>query len=144
MKQLGMTMPLVQSHGAASQKFIELAGDAANGILMPAGKLVIYKLLPDSDPQKAVCAKYDEEFQAKYNKPASSFGGYAYDAMGMLIVALQDAGANRDKIRDALEKTKGHIGVSGVFNMSPQDHNGLTPDAFVIVKIDKGAFVLAD
>jgi len=144
MKQLGMTMPLVQSHGAASQKFIELAGDAADGILLPAGKLVIYKLLPDSDPQKAVCKKYDEEFQAKYNKPASSFGGYAYDAMGMLVIALEKAGADRDKIREAVEQTKGYVGVSGVFNMSPQDHNGLTPDAFVIVKIEKGAFVLAD
>ena len=55
MKQLGMTIPLVQSHGAASKKFIELAGDAGDGIIMPAGKLVIWQQLPDTDPQKAVC-----------------------------------------------------------------------------------------
>jgi branched-chain amino acid transport system substrate-binding protein len=144
MKQLGLKMPLVQSHGAASQKFIELAGDAADGILMPAGKLTVYKLLPDSDPQKAVAKAYDEKFQAKFNKPASGFGGYAYDAMAMLVMALEKAGADREKIREALEQTKNHVGVSGVFNMSPQDHNGLTPDAFIIVKIDKGAFALAD
>jgi branched-chain amino acid transport system substrate-binding protein len=55
MKQLGMTTPLVQSHGVASKKFIELAGDAGDGIILPAGKLVIWQQLPDTDPQKAVC-----------------------------------------------------------------------------------------
>jgi hypothetical protein len=28
--------------------------------------------------------------------------------------------------------------------MSPEDHNGLTPEAFVMVKIDKGEFKLLD
>lgn len=144
MKQLGLAIPLIQSHGAASKKFIELAGDAADGIMMPAGKLVVYKLLPDSDPQKAVCQEYDKKYQAKYNKPASSFGGYAYDAMMMLAKALEKAGADRAKVRNALEQTKNYVGVSGVFNMSPEDHNGLTPEAFVMVKIEKGDFKLIE
>ena len=144
MKQLGMTIPLVQSHGAASKKFIELAGDAANGIIMPAGKLTIYKLLPDSDPQKAVCAEYDKLYQAKFKAPASSFGGYAYDALKMLAQALEKSGAKPEQIRNALEATKNYVGVSGIFNMSPEDHNGLSPAAFVMVKIDNGEFKLLD
>ncbi len=55
--------------------------------------------------------------------------------MRMLNVALAKAGTDRDKIRDALEGIKNFVGVSGIFNMSPEDHNGLTPDAFVMVKI---------
>jgi len=144
MKQLGITLPLIQSHGAASKKFIELAGDAAEGIMLPAGKLTIFQLLPDTDPQKAVCQEYDKEYQAKLNKPASSFGGYAYDSMMMLAQALEKAGADRAKIRNALEQTKNFVGVSGVFNMSPEDHNGLTPEAFVMVKIEKGDFKLIE
>ncbi len=144
MKQLGITIPLIQSHGAASKKFIELAGDAAEGIMLPAGKLTIYQLLPDADPQKAVCQEYDKKYQAKFNKPASSFGGYAYDAMMMLAQALEKAGADRAKIRSALEQTKKFVGVSGVFNMSPEDHNGLSPEAFVMVKIEKGDFKLIE
>ncbi len=144
MKQLGLKLPLIQSHGAASKKFIELAGDAAEDIMMPAGKLVVYPLLPDSDPQKAVCRDYDKKYQAKFNKPVSSFGGYAYDAMMMLAQALEKAGADQAKIRDALEQTKNFVGVSGVFNMSPEDHNGLTPEAFVMVKIEKGDFKLIE
>ncbi|MGP8051640.1 MAG: ABC transporter substrate-binding protein [Desulfobaccales bacterium] len=144
LKQLGLTLPLIQSHGAASKKFIELAGEAAAGVVMPAGKLAIYQQLPDSDPQKAVCREYAEKYQAKYKTPESSFGGYAYDAQRMLDQALQQAGADQAKIRDALEGIKNFAGVSGVFNMSPEDHNGLTPDAFVMVKVENGQFTLTD
>jgi branched-chain amino acid transport system substrate-binding protein len=144
MKQLGFTIPLIQSHGVASKKFIELAGDAADGIILPAGKLAIFKQLPDTDPQKKVCQTYDDKYRKKYNTPASSFGGYAYDAMQMLGKALEKAGANKAKIRDALEATKNYVGVSGVFNMSPDDHNGLTPEAFVMVKIEGGEFKLIE
>jgi branched-chain amino acid transport system substrate-binding protein len=144
MKQLGMTIPLAQSHGAASKKFIELAGDAADGIIMPAGKLVVYKQLPDTDPQKAVCREYAEKYHAKFKAPESSFGGYAYDALRMLILAMDKAGSDPAKIRNELENIKNFVGVSGIFNMSPEDHNGLSPAAFVMVKIDKGEFNLLD
>ncbi len=144
MKQLGLTIPLIQSHGAASKKFIELAGDAAEGIIMPAGKLAVYQQLPDTDPQKAVCKDYTEKYKAKFKAPESSFGGYAYDAQRMLNVALAKGGSDQAKIRDALEGIKNFAGVSGVFNMSPEDHNGLTPDAFVMVKIHDGNFTLID
>jgi branched-chain amino acid transport system substrate-binding protein len=144
MKQLGFTIPLIQSHGAASKKFIELAGDAADGIIMPAGKLAIFKQLPDTDPQKKVCQAYDDMYRKKFNAPASSFGGYAYDAMQMLKMAIEASGTDKAKIRDALEGTKNYVGVSGIFNMSPEDHNGLTPEAFVMVKIEGGDFNLLD
>jgi branched-chain amino acid transport system substrate-binding protein len=144
MKQLGLTMPLIQSHGAASKKFIELAGDAAEGIIMPAGKLSVYQQLPDTDPQKAVCKEYAEKYTAKFKAPESSFGGYAYDAQHLLNAALAKAGSDQAKIRDALEATKNFVGVSGVFNMTPEDHNGLSPEAFVMVKIHNGNFALID
>jgi branched-chain amino acid transport system substrate-binding protein len=144
MKQLGFTLPLIQSHGAASKKFIELAGDAADGIIMPAGKLAVWQQLPDTDPQKAVCKEYAEKYHAKFKLPESSFGGYAYDAIRMLNQALAKAGSDKNKIRGELEGLKNFVGVSGIFNMSPEDHNGLSPAAFVMVKIEKGEFKLID
>ena len=144
MKQLGITIPLVQSHGVASKKFIELAGDAGDGIILPAGKLAIWQQLPDTDPQKAVCKEYAEKYHAKFKAPESSFGGYAYDAIRMLNQVLTKAGNNRDKIRGGLEGLKNFVGISGIFNMSPEDHNGLSPAAFVMVKIEKGGFKLID
>ena len=102
MKQLALAIPLIQSHGAASKKFIELAGDAADGIMMPAGKLVIYPLLADNDPQKKVCQEYAKAYQDKFKQPESSFGGYAYDALRMLSQAVEKVGKDQQKIREAL------------------------------------------
>ncbi len=74
--------------------------------------------------------------------PVSGFGGYAYDAMHLLAEALPGTEGNKEKLRDALEKLKGHVGVTGTFNFSPQDHNGLGADAFVMVQIQKGTWKL--
>ena len=143
-KQLGMTIPLIQSHGAASKKFIEYAGDAANGIILPAGKIAVYKDLPDTDPQKAVIQNYVQNYEAKFKTPVSGFGGYAYDAAHLLFLAMSKGGTDTAKIRQELENTKNYPGVSGVFNMSPEDHNGLGPDAFVMVKIENGNWKLLE
>jgi branched-chain amino acid transport system substrate-binding protein len=144
MKQLGLTVPLIQSHGAASKKFIEYAGDAAEGIILPAGKIAVYKDLPDSDPQKAVIKNYVEKYEAKFKAPVSGFGGYAYDAFNMLALALGKGGSDTAKVRQELENIKNFPGVSGMFNMSPEDHNGLGPDAFVMVKIEQGNWKLVE
>jgi branched-chain amino acid transport system substrate-binding protein len=144
MKQLGLIIPLIQSHGAASKKFIELAGEAGEGIIMPAGKLAIYQQLPDTDPQKAVCQEYAEKYRARFKAPESGFGGYAYDALRMLNMALAKVGSEREKNRAELENTKNFVGVSGIFNMTPEDHNGLTMAAFVMVKIHNGEFQLVN
>ncbi len=138
MKQLDMKIPLFQSHGVASPKFIELAGDAANGIILPTGKILVAKDIPDSDPQKPVLLKYIKDYESRYQTNVSGFGGYAYDGLNLLAIALKKAGPDKAKIRDELEKIKGYKGVSGVFNFSPSDHNGLTMDAFVLVKIVNG------
>jgi branched-chain amino acid transport system substrate-binding protein len=133
---LEIKIPLFQSHGVASKKFIELCGDAADGQVLPAGRLIVVNQLPDSDPQKALLAKYKADFEAKYS-PVSTFGGHAYDAITLLKKAMETAGTdNPAKVRDALEQTKGFAGTAGIFNLNSEDHNGLTKDAFVMVKIE--------
>ena len=62
---LGLRMPLFQSHGVGNKKYIELAGGAANNVLFPAGKLLVAEQLPDNDPQKAVLLAYARDFEAK-------------------------------------------------------------------------------
>ncbi len=143
MRELGMSQKLFMSHGVASKRFIELAGEAAEGIILPAGKLIVAHELPDSDPQKALLLSYIERYKARYGKAPSSFGGHAYDAFLLLKEALAKAGADRAKIRDALENIKGLKGIHGIFNMSPQDHNGLSEkEAFVLIEIRGGEFHL--
>jgi branched-chain amino acid transport system substrate-binding protein len=144
-RDLGMTaIPFYQSHGFGSHRNIELAGGAAEGVYCPLGACTIAELLPDDHPQKGVTMRYLNAYQAKYNAPLSSFGGYAWDAMGILADALKVAGANRSKIRDYIENKKNFIGQQGIYNFSADDHNGLTKDAFQMVVVKNGDWALAD
>ena len=143
-QQLGMDIPLYNSHGVASPRFIELAGDAAEGILLPTGKILVADILPDDDPQKQVLLDYIDSYEERFNETASSFGGYSYDAINLLAKAMKDTDADKSKIRDNLENIKGHVGISGEFNFSETDHNGLDPSAFVMVRITDGTWELVE
>ncbi|MFP3980063.1 MAG: ABC transporter substrate-binding protein [Desulfobacterales bacterium] len=143
-EQLGIEIPLYQSHGVASPKFIDLAGDAAEGIFLPTGKILVADLLADDDPQKQVLADYINAYESKYNETVSGFGGYAYDAVHLLARAMEGTGGDKAQIRKNLENLEGHKGISGVFNFSKTDHNGLDPSAFVMVKIKDGKWELVE
>jgi len=142
MKTLGMTQPLIMSHGIANMEFIKLAGSAANGVIFPAGKLIVAKSIPDSDPQKKVLLQYAAAYQKTYKKAPNTFGGHAYDAFMLVVKALEKVGPDRAKIRSAIENTKGFVGITGVFNFSPTDHNGLNKNSFALVKIENGEWTL--
>jgi branched-chain amino acid transport system substrate-binding protein len=144
-RQLGIDLPLYQSHGVASKQFIELAGEAANGIRLPASALLVAEQLPDGDPQKPVLVAYKEAFEGATNQPVSTFGGHAHDGLMILVDAIERAGeADPEKIRDAIEATQGFVGTAGTVNMSPDDHMGLGPDAFRMLEIKNGEWALAE
>lgn len=142
-KQLALSIPLYQSHGVASKKYIELSGAAAaEGVILPAGKLAVYDILPKSDRQLKTLRDYDQAYRKAFGVEASTFGGYAYDGLLLIVNAIKKSGATPGGIRDGIEQTRNMVGVSGVFNMSPADHNGLDLSAFEMVKITKGDWVL--
>jgi branched-chain amino acid transport system substrate-binding protein len=142
-KQLGLKVPLYMSHGVASKKFIELAGaDAAEGVMLPAGKLAIYDVLPKNDLQYKLLKEYDQSYKKAYGVEASTFGGYAYDAFLLVTSALKKSGATSDQIRNGIEQSQKLVSISGVFNMSSKDHNGLDLSAFEMVKVTKGDWSL--
>ncbi len=141
MKQLGLDVPLFQSHGFANRKYVEQAGVAAEGTLFPAGQLMVIDELPDNHPQKKILAAYKKDYEAMYKEDVSAFGGYAYDAVLIVSEGLRKAGApDRAKVRDQIENMKGLVGISGVFNFSPADHTGLTLDAFEMLVVKDGKF----
>ncbi|MGQ0681676.1 ABC transporter substrate-binding protein [Bradyrhizobium sp.] len=142
-RQLGITLPLYQSHGVASKQFIELAGPAAEGVRLPAAALLIADKLPASDPQKSVVVNYSRTYQAKTGQAVSTFGGHAYDGFMILVGAMQRAkGADSSKIRDEIERTKGYVGTGGIVNMSAADHMGLDLSAFRVLEIKGGDWTL--
>lgn len=145
-KQLAITIPLVQCHGQPDPKYIELAGDAADGSIMPSTKLMVADQLPDSDPQKAVIRDFINLYTNVYHfdrqYPINTHTGYAWDAIYLLANAMRQVGTNPEALRGAIEQTKGYVGVSGIYNLTPEDHNGLGLDSLVMVKVEKGKWVL--
>ena len=142
-KQLGLAIPLYMSHGVSSKKFIELAGDAAEGITLPSGRVLVAGLLQNSDPQKKTLLSFVKTYQKRYKTQGDHFGGHAWDAVMLLKGAIERGGETSATIRDQLEKTQAFSGIGGIFNFSAQDHAGLTKDAFVLVQVKKKNWVLA-
>ena len=142
-RQLGITLPLYQSHGVASKQFIDLAGPAAEGVRLPAAALLVADKLPDNDPQKPVVVNYSRTYQQKTGQAISTFGGHAYDGLMILVAAMQRAkSADPAKVRDEIERTKGFVGTGGIVNMSPADHMGLDLSAFRMLEIKGGDWAL--
>ncbi len=144
-RQLGIDVPLYQSHGVASKKYIELAGGAADGVRLPAAALLVADKLPASDPQKQIVTAYRRGFEKRWGQSVSTFGGHAFDGLMLAVAAIEKAGGtNRAKVRAALEQTRGYIGTGGVVNMSAKDHLGLDLSAFKMLEINNGDWTLAE
>ncbi len=145
-KQLNLKEPLFQCHGIPDPKYIELAGPAADGSIMPSTKLMAWRDLPDSDPQKKVIQEfvrlYDDVYKINKEFPINTHSGYAWDAIFIVAEAMKKAGVEPDKLRDAIEQTKNHIGISGTYNLTPEDHNGLGTDSMILVKVENGTWKL--
>jgi branched-chain amino acid transport system substrate-binding protein len=143
MRQLNMSQQLFQSHGFGNIKYVEAAGEAAEGIIFPCGRLLVADQLPDSNPQKKLLVKYASDYKANYREDASTFGGHAYDALTILKAAIESAkSVDPDKIVQAIEGLKDFSGTAGIFNFSAEDHNGLQMDSIVMTTVKKGKFVL--
>jgi len=142
-RQLGLPMPLYQSHGVASKEYVRLSGEAAEGVRLPAAALLVADILPESDPQKRVVVAYKNDYEARYKSDVSTFGGHAYDGLMLAVEAIKRAGgADKAKVRDALEATRGYVGTGGIVNMSGADHMGLDLTAFQMLEVRKGNWVV--
>lgn len=142
MKQLGLKFPLFQSHGFGNIKYVQAAGEAAEGIIFPAGRLLVADVLAKDNPQKALLEKYKADYESKYKEDVSTFGGHAYDAITILVKAIEAAGTDKEKVREAIENLKGFVGTAGIFNFSATDHNGLDINAFEMLTVKGGKFAV--
>ena len=143
--QLGLELPHYESHGVASESYIKLSGDAAEGVRLPAAALIVADDLPANDPQKPVVVGYSKAYTEAFKSGVSTFGGHAYDALMIYADAVKRAGiTDKAKVRDAIEATKGFVGTGGVVNMSATDHMGLDVTAFKMLEIKGGKWTLVD
>ncbi len=140
--QIGVGKPVYQSHGVANSAFFEAAGDAAEGVLAPMGRLLVADQLPADDPQKEVIDQFIADYTEAFDSPPSSFAGHAYDAWKIGVAAIEEAGTDPEALRDAIENTSDFVGISGVFTMTPEDHSGLTAEALIMAIAEGGRWNL--
>jgi branched-chain amino acid transport system substrate-binding protein len=142
-RQLAITVPLYESHGVSSKSYIKLAGEAAEGVRLPAAATLVAEKLADNDPLKKVALAYKTKYEKQTGEPVSTFGGHMYDALMILTQAMTRAqSTDKAKVRDEIEKTTGFVGTGGTVNMSPTDHLGLDLTAFRMLEIKNGDWTL--
>ena len=143
-RQIGLKVPIFQSHGFGNIKYVDAAGEAAEGVMFPAGRLLVADQLPKDHPQRALLLQYKKDYQSYcQGEECSTFGGHAFDAFIILQKAIEKAGStDKEKVRTAIENLKGVVGTAGIFNFSPTDHNGLDIDAFVMLVVRNGKFTI--
>ncbi|WP_027856520.1 ABC transporter substrate-binding protein [Marinobacterium jannaschii] len=140
-RQAGIELPLYESQGVASDIFLKLAGDAAEGIRFPAPALLLSGKMRFPVAQQRVIDDYTKHFEAAYDKPVSVFGGHAYDGLMLALNAIRRAGTTESEaVRQALESTRGFISTSGPVNMSSLDHLGIGLSMFPMIEIRNGRF----
>lgn len=142
-RQIGLKVPIFQSHGFGNIKYVQAAGAAAEGVLFPAGRLLVADVLPKSNPQKALLLNYAKDYKSHYKEDPSTFGGHAYDAYTILVKAIeQTKSTDKELVRTAIEHLQGFVGTGGIFFFSPSDHNGLNVDAFEMLTVKNGKFAV--
>jgi branched-chain amino acid transport system substrate-binding protein len=139
-RQLGVEIPIYLGHAALGQPFLDTAGKSAEGVFVASMKFAGAEELSDSDPQKKVVLDYRTAYKKKYGKETNQFAGGAFDGLNILLAALKKAGTNNEKLRDAIEQTRGFVATQGTFTYSPDDHGGVTKDSMVVYKVIGGAW----
>lgn len=149
LKERGYAGRYYQTHGVANADFLRVGGKDVDDTFLPAGPVLVAEQLPASHPVRKSALAYVAAYEAAHGKgTVSTFGAHAWDA-GLLMAAAVPAALKRAKpgtaefrvaLRDALEQLRDVAGAHGIFTMSANDHLGLDQRAYVMVKIQNGAW----
>jgi len=124
-RKMGIKVPFVGGNGFNSPKVIDIAKDAAEGLIVATPWFA-----EKNDPKvKAFVAKY----QKAYGKKPDQFAAQAYDALYIMAEALKNAGkADRAALRDALAGVRNFNGVLGKFSFDAERDVEMEPNVLVI------------
>jgi branched-chain amino acid transport system substrate-binding protein len=142
LRNQGIDLPILGTHAFGFGYILELGGQAVEGVEFPSGKTVTPYQLDDGDPVRPVITAFHERMLERWDVGADQISGHGYDMVWMLHDALEriTGRATRQKLRDALERTSGFKGCTGVYDYGPEDHDGLSPDDLIFVRIEDQSF----
>jgi branched-chain amino acid transport system substrate-binding protein len=152
-KDMGFTGPIVSDYAIVGPEFINLGGKYVEGIVTTSLKALVAPELPANDPQKKVAMALYSEYIKRHGS-FSLYAGHMWDQIYLIVEALKkvdpkldptkeaDLVTIRAQLRDNLEQIKGFVGQNGIFNYSPDNHNGLPPRCYVPVVVEGGKWRL--
>lgn len=97
-RSTGLTQPIVASSSIYSPKFLELGGDAVNGVFTNTN------FFPGEE--RAEVKQFVDAYTAKYGEEPDSFAAGAYDTMVLIAHVIEQGGPDRKAIRDTLAVIK--------------------------------------
>jgi branched-chain amino acid transport system substrate-binding protein len=152
-RDMGFTGPIVSDYAIVGPEFINLGGKYVEGIVTTSLKALVAAELPADDPQKKVAMALYNEYIKRYGA-FSLYAGHMWDQIYLIVEALKKVDPKLDptkeadlvkiraQLRDNLEQIKGFVGQNGLFNYSPDNHNGLPPRCYVPVVVENGKWTL--
>jgi branched-chain amino acid transport system substrate-binding protein len=138
---------VMHGFGFVDDRYMQQAGAAAEGTVLVSPKLPVWDRIDGNDPQKPAMEAFATSYAEKYDgEQPNVYAGQAYDAMMVAAEALRRTGGDPsgEKIATALEELGEHVGVTGVFKFTADDHSGLTVDDVAVVQWDGSRFVPAE
>jgi branched-chain amino acid transport system substrate-binding protein len=134
-RQLNVTAKLYSASPFYAPKLIELAGTAADGVLLSTTFV--------AESPSPLVSGFVADYKKRYNGEPNQFAAQAYDAVGILLEAIKRVGpaATRAQIRDSLAATASYPGVTGstTFDKTTREPN----KTLAKLQIKGGKFVLA-
>ncbi len=152
-RDMGFTGPIVSDYAIVGPEFIKLGGKYVEGVVTTSLKALVAPELPDNDRQKKIALGLYNKY-VKAHGAFSLYAGHMWDEIYMITEALKKVDPKLDptkdadiikiraQLRDGLEGLKGFVGQNGVFNYSPDNHNGLPPNCYVPVVVEGGKWRL--
>jgi len=141
-KQLGLDMLMLTSLEdiAVFRPVADVLGDKFFFVASPSQ---VYDALADS-PLKAEITKFLGPWKAKYADRDPNWASRGWDGV-MLTAKAIEQGKSFDgpQVRDQLETISGFQGTTGVYNMSPTVHQGITVNPLLVATIVNGQVKVA-
>jgi branched-chain amino acid transport system substrate-binding protein len=104
-KELGITSKIMGEEGFDSPKFLEIAGPAAEGVVIATNL--------DRDDPRPIVQNFLKNYRKAYSEDADMVGASSYDAFMILVNAVKKAGTDPKAIQKALLETKDYNGLTG-------------------------------
>jgi branched-chain amino acid transport system substrate-binding protein len=128
LKALGLNVKFVMGDGGYTPKFLDLAGDAADGVYASLPSVPLGQMPGGKD--------FSQRYEAKYKLPIQLYAPYCYDAVNVMIAAMQKA-ASADPVKYLPELAKiTHVGVTA--NIAFDEMGDIKGGAVTLYQVQQG------